>query len=189
MKPDTPDDPQLHTMTLESFADTIVPGEKRSPGDVAVAGASTGGGAVESGAVELLRDPATGIASALGDLAVLLNKHAAEYAAERGLVLDPSLPAFVALGFDDRTALVQALTAPGHPEKEVWISVALFSNMAFDTAAHMHTTDAIASGHPGLLAMGFAAPDSDGLWRFPDYTYGRPLAERHPNTTPSGSPA
>ncbi|MFD0887667.1 DUF5987 family protein, partial [Streptosporangium algeriense] len=30
-------------MTLEAFADTIVPGEKRSPGDEAVAGAAEGG--------------------------------------------------------------------------------------------------------------------------------------------------
>jgi enediyne biosynthesis protein E8 len=61
--------------------------------------------------------------------------------------------------------------------------------MAFDTAAHMHTTDAIATGHPGLAAMGFAKPDDDGLWRFPDYSYGRQLARIHPGTTPAGNPA
>jgi hypothetical protein len=61
--------------------------------------------------------------------------------------------------------------------------------MAFDTAAHQHTADAIAAGHPGLAAMGFARPDADGLWRFADFSYGRPLARTHPATTSSGSPA
>ncbi|GLK12286.1 hypothetical protein GCM10017600_56950 [Streptosporangium carneum] len=176
-------------MTLEAFADTIVPGEKRSPDDRAVAGAAEGGGAVVAGAVELLETPATGLAPALGDFARLLNRHAQAYAGQHGLELDPTLPPFVALSFPHRTALVGVLTAPGHPEREVWVSIALFSNMAFDTAAHMHTLDAIAAGHPGLASMGFAMPDSDGLWRFSDYSYGRKLASLHPSTTPTGSPA
>ena len=177
------------TMTFEAFADTIVPGEKRWPGDVAVAGASAGPGAVAAGAIELLRMPEGGMAALLDPLAGLLNNHAATYAAEHDIELDSALPPFVALPFGDRTAVVQLLTTPGHPEKEVWVGIALFSNMAFDTGAHMHTTDAIAAGHPGLLTIGFAPPDPDGLWRFPDYTYGKPLARRHPDTTPSGSPA
>ena len=65
----------------------------------------------------------------------------------------------------------------------------MFSNMAWDIGAYMHIADALASGHPGLLTLGFAPPDADGLCRFPDYTYGRPLAKIHPNTTASGSPA
>ncbi len=177
------------TTTLEAFADTIVPGEKRWPGDVSVAGASTGGGAVAAGAVELLSMPEGGMAPLLGELAKLLNGHAAAFAGELGLALDDSLPAFVALPFEQRTELVTRLTTPGHPEKEVWVGIALFSNMAFDTGAHMHTTDAIAAGHPGLATIGFARPDSDGLWRFPEYSYRRAVANKHPDTTPSGSPA
>lgn len=176
-------------MTLEAFADTIVPGEKRSPDDEAIAGAAVGGGAVAAGAVELLETPATGLAPALGNFARSLNEHARAYASQHGLDLTPSLPPFVALPFPHRTALVGTLTAPGHPEREAWVSVALFSNMAFDTAAHMHTVDAIAAGHPGLAAMGFARPGTDGLWRFPDYSYGRKLASLHPGTTSTGSPA
>ncbi|MGW4425688.1 DUF5987 family protein [Streptosporangium sp. NPDC004631] len=189
MQPGIPDEEQARTMTLEAFADTIVPGEKRSPDDQAIAGAVTGGGAVVAGAVELLETPATGLAPALGDFARLLNEHARSYAAQCGLDLDTTPPPFVALSFSHRTALVGILTAPGHPERELWVSVALFSNMAFDTAAHMHTLDAIAAGHPGLAAMGFAKPDADGLWRFPDYSYGRRLAGLHPGTTSTGSPA
>ena len=177
------------TMTLEAFADTIVPGEKRSPDDLAVAGASPGGGAVAAGAVELLETPATGMESGLDEFVRALNAHAEAYAAEHGLEPEPSVPPFVALAFPDRTALVQTLTGPGHPEKELWVALALFSNMAFDTGAHLHTVDAIAAGHPGLAAMGFSAPDDDGLWRYPDIGYGRRLAETHPDTTPSGSPA
>ena len=59
--------------------------------------------------------------------------------------------------------------------------------MAFDTAAHMHTVEALESGHLCLTAMGFREnPIPTGLWRFPDYTYGRQLARSHPGTTPNG---
>jgi hypothetical protein len=176
-------------MTLEAFADTIVPGEKRSADDRAVAGAADGPGAVAAGAIELVELPAAGIAAGLDSLAGMLNGHAREHAAEHRIELDPAVPAFVALPFAERTAVVTALTTPGHPEKDGWISLALFCNMAFDTGAHRHTTEAIADGHPGLAAMGFSPPDPDGLWRFPRSSYGRPLAELHPGTTPSGSPA
>ncbi|HXV93310.1 MAG TPA: DUF5987 family protein [Pseudonocardia sp.] len=176
-------------MTLEAFADTIVPGEKRSPGDRAVAGASPGPGAVAAGALELLHTEATGVTAGLPYLAQALDAHAAAYAAARDLELDGTVPAFVALPFEHRTALVTELTAPGHPEKDGWVALALFSNMAFDSAAHLHTAEAIAAGHPGLAAMGFFDPGDDGLWRFPGYSYGRELAPLHPSTTPSGSPA
>lgn len=177
------------TLTLEAFADTFVPGEKRSPGDRAIAGAAEGPGAVAAGALELLQTPATGVSYGLDDLVKSLNGHAQEYAASRGLTLDDSVPAFVAMSYADRTGLIRTLTAPDHPEKDIWILVALFCFMAFDTAAHMHTADAIAAGHPGLTMMGFAKPDPDGLWRFPDYSYGRPLASLHPGTTEAGDPA
>jgi hypothetical protein len=181
--------PDAVRATLEAYADTIVPGERRWPGDRSVAGAATGGGAVAAGAVELLTMPAVGLAPALPALVEALDAHARAYADEHGLAPDEAVPPFVALPFAHRTALVRRLTAPTNEEKEVWVSLALFSNMAFDTAAHRHTVEAIAEGHPGLVAMGFAAPDDDGLWRFPAYSYGRPLADLHPHTTASGSPA
>jgi hypothetical protein len=201
---DTSDEDRRRTLTLEAFADTFVPGARRSPDDVAIAGAAAGPGAVEAGALELLGTPATGVSEGLTDLAGTLNEHARAYAAERELVPEPAVPPFVvpafvappfvappfvALSFADRTAVVRMLIAPGHPEKDIWILVALFCFMAFDTAAHMHTVGALAAGHPGLTAMGFAKPDDDGLWRFPDFSYGRPLADIHPDTTPAGDPA
>lgn len=179
----------VQTLTLEAFADTIVPGEKRSADDVAVAGASPGPGAVAAGALALLHTDATGVSAGLPYLAQALDGHATAHAAARGLPLDPALPAFVALPFADRTAVVAALTAPGHPEKDGWVALALFCNMAFDSAAHLPTAQAIAEGHPGLAALGFSAPDADGLWRFPGYSYGRQLAEPHPSTSIDGSPA
>ncbi|MDH2428372.1 DUF5987 family protein [Sphaerisporangium sp. TRM90804] len=186
----TPDEElQARTMTLEAFADTIVPGEKRSPDDRAVAGASHGGGAVAAGAIELLEWDATGVHDGLDWFASALNDHARAYATEHGLAPDETVPPFVALGFEHRTALVQKLTLPGHPEKPLWVSLALFSNMAYDSAAHMHTADALAAGHPGLIAMGIERPDPDGLWRFPEFSYGRKLANLHPDTTSTGSPA
>jgi hypothetical protein len=175
------------TVTLEAFADTIIPGEKRSPDDRAIAGAAGGGGAVTAGAVALLEEPAAGLVDGLDNLTESLNAHALRYAAQHDVVLDEEVPPFVALPFDDRTTLVRELTAPEHPEKEFWVLLALFSNMAFDTGAHMHTREALAVGHPGLSTMGFTKPDPDGLWRFPEYSYGRPLSRLHPHTTPSGS--
>ena len=180
---------QYQVITLEAFADTFVPGEKRSPDDIAIAGAAGGPGAVAAGAIELLQQPATGVAEGLADLAVNLNEHAAEYAAARGLPLDGAVPPFAALSFGHRTELIRSLTAPEHPEKEFWILTALFCFMAFDTAAHIPTVSAIEIGHPGLMTMGFAKPDPDALWRFPDFSYGRQLARVHPRTTPSGDPA
>jgi hypothetical protein len=174
-------------MTLEAFADTLVPGEQRFPGDRAIAGAAPGPGAVAAGAIELLETPATGVTDGLDNYVQGLNAHAAAYAAEHGLGQDPSVPPFVALSFADRTTLVKTLTGVDHPEKDLWVLLALFCFMAFDTAAHRHTVDAIETGHPGLTMMKFAKPDADGLWRFTDYSYRRPLARVHPDTTPAGS--
>ncbi|MFI5929072.1 DUF5987 family protein [Micromonospora sp. NPDC051543] len=189
MSLDSPDADGTITMTLEAFADTVIPGEKRSAKDWAIAGVSDGGGAVAAGAIALIREPAGGLADIVDHLAVALNAHAETYASNHGVTLDGTLPAFVALPFADRTALVQALVAPGHPERELWIPLLMFSNMAFDTGAHMHTTEAIAAGHPGLTSMRFELPEPDGLWRFPAFSYRRELATRHPQTTATGSPA
>ncbi|NEA33580.1 DUF5987 family protein [Streptomyces sp. SID13031] len=175
-------------MTLEAYADTVIPGERRGPTDRAVAGAVNGGGAVASGAIELMISPEGGLAGALDSLAEGLNGHASDYTARIGLDPDPAVPPFVALEFDDRIALAQELLAPGHPERELWVALAMFSTMAWDTGAHLNTADAIAAGHPGLTTMGFMPPEPDGLWRFPRFSYGRALAALHPRTTPTGDP-
>ena len=187
MEPGSPEDTE--TSTLEAFADTIIPGAKRFPEDRAISGVDDTPGAVEAGALALLHTEATGVTVGLPYLAGALNQHAQAFADEQGIVLDDDVPPFVALDHDARTRLVLRLTTPGHPEKDGWVGLALFCNMAYDSAAHLHTADAIRAGHPGLIAMGWDVPDADGLWRFPQYTYGRKLAEEHPDTTPSGSPA
>ncbi|WP_027644964.1 DUF5987 family protein [Salinispora oceanensis] len=179
----------IRTMTIEAYADTILPGEKRFPGDVAVAGASPGPGAAVCGAVELLELTGSGLAPTLDALVDALNDHAQQYAAARCLRLDPGLPAFVALAFEDRTVLVRTLTAPEHPERQLWVGLAMFSYMAFDSAAHRNTADAFAAGHPGLTFLGFRRPGPDGLYRFPRFSYGRQLAGTHPRTTQTGDPA
>jgi hypothetical protein len=183
------DEEQTKIMTLEAYADTIVPGEKRSPDDHAIAGVSEGGGAVACGAIEVLEDPASGVAAGLPYLVVALNGHAANYAEEHGIELDPELPAFVSLSYEHRAQLILTLTAPGHPERDGWVLLVMFSQMAWDVAPTKNTAVALAEGHPGLTQMGFMPPDEDGLWRFKDFSYGREMARRLPNTTPSGSPA
>ena len=177
----------IRTLTLEAYADTILPGEKRHPGDRAVAGAAPGPGAVAAGAIELMETDATGITAGLDYLAQALNEKAAAYAGEHGLTLDDDVPAFVALAYGDRTALVKTLVAWENPERDGWVLLTMFSNMAYDSAAHKPLAEAMAEGHPGLLAMGTTQPDEDGLWRFPNYSYGRPLAALHPDTLPNGS--
>ncbi|MGN9910228.1 DUF5987 family protein [Phytohabitans sp. LJ34] len=189
MQPGDNDRVRAKTLTIEAFADTIIPGEKRSPEDRAVAGAAAGGGAVAAGAMELLEQPGGGLAPTLEALALGLNAHAEQYADEQGVTLDGDVPAFVALPFAHRTALVQRLTAPDHPEKPMWVGLALFSNMAFDSAAHMNTVEAFASTHPGLIAIGYFRPNAEGLFEFDEFSYGRPLSPIHPHTTPMGDPA
>src|SRR5215210_7630265 len=100
--PWTPADPRDGTITLEAFADTVLPGAKRGPDDLAIAGAAPGPGAVEAGALELLSWDATGMDQGLDGLATLLNEHAARYARTEGIELDPGPPPFVALPFEAR---------------------------------------------------------------------------------------
>ncbi|WP_263101385.1 DUF5987 family protein [Kitasatospora sp. DSM 101779] len=177
------------TQSLEAFADTLVPGQRRHPGDLPIAGAVTGPGAVQAGAVQVLTSPDLPLGPWLPEIAGLLDARALARAATHLLWLPPGWPPFVGLPFDHRTALVTGLFEPGEVDRPVWQVLALLVGLAFDTAAHRHTADALAAGHPGLAWIGFPPPDADGLWRFPEHSYNRPLAGLHPRTTASGSPA
>ncbi|MCM2577822.1 DUF5987 family protein [Streptomyces sp. MTZ3.1] len=177
------------TATLEAFADTVVPGEKRHARDHAIAGATGGPGAVQAGAIDMLRLPELGLGPLMPALAGLLCTEATRYALGRGKVLLPSRPAFVALDFGDRTRLTAQLTGPDAVDRQVWVLLALFASIAFDNAAHLHTVKALEQRHPGLAWLRFPAPDADGLWRFPTYSYGKRLAREHPHTTAGGHPA
>jgi hypothetical protein len=176
------------TTTLEAFADTLIPGQKRYDGDYAVAGAAPGPGAVQAGAVDLMWFPPAAIGPALPGLAALLNTRATAYAGRHHPVLDPTLPPFVALNFNDRTKLLLTLLDPAAEDYLVWWALAAMPFLAYHTAGHLHTVDAVRNGHPGLRAIGFPQPDADGLWRFPQFSYRRRLARSHPKTTSSGSP-
>ncbi|MFE9096815.1 DUF5987 family protein [Streptomyces sp. NPDC007264] len=177
------------TQTLEAFADTLIPGQRRFSGDVVVAGAVTGPGAVQAGVVSLLESPQLPVAPLLPAIAALLDARAVAYAALRLIWLSPTRPPFVGLSFSDRTALVGGLFGPDDPDRPIWQVMSLLVGLAFDTAGQQDTVEALGQGHPGLTWLRFPQPDPDGLWRFPEYSYGRPLAELHPNTTASGSPA
>ncbi|MFS4092664.1 DUF5987 family protein [Streptomyces sp. AF1A] len=177
------------TQTLEAFADTLIPGGRRFAGDVAVAGAVTGPGAVQAGVVDLLHSPELPVAPLLAEIAALLDARAVTYAALRLIWLPPTHPPFVGLSFSHRTALVGGLFDPDDLDRPIWQVMSLLVGLAFDTAAQQDTVEALGQGHPGLTWLRFPEPDPDGLWRFPDFSYGRPLAALHPNTTASGSPA
>ena len=175
--------------TLEAFADTLVPGAKRHTGDRSVAGAAPGAGAVDAGALALLTMPEAGMELLLPELATLLDAEATAYAASHLIVLDPTVPPLVALPFGARTALLSQLLDPAHADQQVWILLTLMVFLAFHTAGFEHTPDAIASGHPGLARLRFPAAGADDLYRYPDFSYGLRLADSHPGTTASGSPA
>jgi hypothetical protein len=177
------------TSTLEAYADTIVPGQKRFAGDVAIAGAAAGPSGVVAGALDVLAMPEVGLAPVLPGIAQLLNGRAQAYAAAHGLVLDPTLPPFVALPFVHRTALALELVPPSPTADQTWILLSTLVSWAFDMAAAEHTVAAIAGGHPGLAWERFPGPNPDGVWRFPAFSYQRRLADPSPLTTPSGSPA
>jgi hypothetical protein len=186
--PDLPLSP-LDVMTLEAWSDTMVPGEKRSPADRAIAGAASGPGAVQAGAVDLMRFGPVGLAPALPALAAGLNAEAVRYAATAGVLLDPTVPPFVGLPFEHRTALALELLEGTLPDQLAWYGLAGVATLAFHTAGHLSTADAVRSGHPGLAWIDFPPPDSDGLWRYPVFSYRRVLAEPHPRTSATGSPA
>jgi hypothetical protein len=184
----TPPADPLTVATLEAFADTLIPGEKRSPDDRAIAGAAAGAGAVQAGALEMMSFPAAGTGPALPGLAAGLDAHAIQFAAENAIVLDPTVPPFVSLDFAQRTTLLVQILDGSGPDQLAYFALAGIVFLAYHTAGFLHTTDALAAGHPGLVAIGFPPPQADGQWRFPDFSYGRMLAQEHPLTTPRGSP-
>jgi hypothetical protein len=181
-----PGDP-LIVPTLEAFADTLITGEKRSPLDRAIAGAVSGPGAVEAGALDLMNGPTAGVAPLLPALAVALNARATAFAALEGILLDPTVPPLVALDFEQRTALLVQLLDGTDPDQILWFALAALVFLATHTAAHLDTAAALAAGHPGLVGIGFPAPNPDGLWRFPTASYRRVLAPKHPRSK-KGSP-
>ncbi|MCM2416593.1 DUF5987 family protein [Streptomyces sp. RKAG293] len=174
--------------TLEAFADTLIPGEHRYPGDLPIAGVVTGPGAVQAGVVDVLASGALPVAPLLPEIAALLNARASVYAFTHLILLPVTSPAFVGLSFAHRTDLVGGLFGRSELDRKIWEVLSLIVGLAFDTAATLGTRQALAGGHPGLTWLRFPDPDPDGLWRFPQFSYGRPLAEKHPATT-SGSPA
>jgi hypothetical protein len=181
-----PPDP-LTVPTLEAFADTLIPGEKRSPLDRAIAGAVTGPGAVQAGALELMNFPAAGTGPALPALAAGLNGHASQFAAQHGIVLDPTVAPFVSLDFAQRTTLLVEILDGTGPDQLAYFALAGIVFIAYHTAGHLHTTEALAAGHPGLAAIRFPLPQADGKWRFPEFSYHRVLAQKHPRSR-RGSP-
>src|SRR6185503_17351574 len=104
--------------------DTLVPGAKRSPADRAIAGAAPGAGAVQAGAIDLMNFPAAGTGPALPALAAGLNGHATAFAAQHGIVLDPTVPPFVSLDFASRTALLVELLDGSDPDRLLYFALA-----------------------------------------------------------------
>lgn len=183
-----PGDPAI-VPTLEAFADTLIPGEKRFAGDRAIAGAASGPGAVQAGAVDLMNFPPTGASAATPAIAAGLNARATLYAAQNLILLDPTVPPLVSLSFEHRTALVVQSLDGSDPDQVAFFAFAALGFLAYHTAGHLHLVDAVRSGHPGMAALGFPQPDADDLWRFPQHSYGRTLATRHPRTARRGNPA
>jgi enediyne biosynthesis protein E8 len=170
------------TQTLEAYADTLIPGEKRFPADRAIAGVVSGAGAVQGGAIEMMNFAPVGFQPLLPLLALSINVYAFLYALLTGIDLDPTVPPFVALDFASRTALLVALLGGTGQDQRVFYGLAAVCFVAYNTAGYLPTVVAISDGHPGLAAIGFPPPNSDGLWRFPEFSYQRVLARPHPHS-------
>ena len=177
----TMDRPSM-TLTLEAFADTLIPGEKRNPQDRAIAGAVSGAGAVQAGAIEMLNFPPVGFAQALPYLALILNLRAFVYALTHGISLSLQVPPFVELDFASRTALLVEILDGDGPDQGAFSALASVCFVAYHSAGYLPTADAIRDGHPGLAAIGFPPPNPDGIWRFPEFSYQRVLAVPHPDS-------
>ena len=134
MQPSFTDADTARTMTLEAFADTIVPGKSAGPDDRAVAGVSHDGGSVAAGALELLESPAGGLSQWLGGLAGMLNGHAQNTPPSRESTSMTAVPAFVTPAVRRPGRPGARLTAPDHPEQDGWVHLVMFCNMAYDTA-------------------------------------------------------
>jgi enediyne biosynthesis protein E8 len=176
------------TQTLEAFADTLIPGQKRFPTDVAIAGVVSGAGAVQGGAIEMLNFPPVGLQSSLPGLALAINVLAVLYALSNKILLQLQVPPLVELDFPSRTALLSQMLDPAQPNQGAFYGVAAVSFIAYHTAGYLSTVVAIQDGHPGLAAIGFPPPNPDGIWRFPEFSYGRVLAQPHPDSQ-SDNPA
>ena len=185
--PETTQTPAM-TQTLEAYADTLIPGEKRFPGDRAIAGVVSGAGAVQAGAIEMLNFPPVGLQPALPGLAVGIDLLAVLYAVTHAIVLDPTVPPFVALDFASRTDLLVKILDEDGPVQAAFSGLASVCFVAYHTAGYLPTAVAIRDGHPGLAAIGFPPPDPDGVWRFPEFSYRRVLALAHPDSQ-RGNPA
>jgi hypothetical protein len=181
-------DPPSLTQTLEAFADTLIPGEKRFPADRAIAGVVSGAGAVQAGAIEMLNFPAVGFRPALPGLALTINVFALLYALEHRITLSLTVPPIVELDFAARTALLVKILGSNGPVQGAFNGLASVVFVAYHTAGYLPTAEAIRAGHPGLKAIGFPPPDPDGLWRFPQFSYRRVLAQPHPQSY-RGNPA
>ena len=159
-----PGDP-LIVPTLEAFADTIIPGEKRSPNDRPIAGAASGPGAVQAGALDLMNFPGAGVAPLLPAVAAGLNARAVAFAAQNGILLDPTVPPFVALDFADRTALLVQLLDGTDPDQILWFAVGA---LVVPRVPHRR-----APRHRGRDRRRSSRPRRD---RLPGAERGRPLA-------------
>jgi hypothetical protein len=181
-------DPSSTTQTLEAFSDTLIPGEKRFPADRAIAGVVSGAGAVQAGAIEMLHFPPVGFQAALPGLAATINVLALLYALEHKIALGLTVPPLVDLDFASRTALLVRILDSEGPEQAAFYGLASVVFVAYNTAGYLPTAEAIRAGHLGLAAIRFPPPDPDGVWRFPDFSYRRVLAQAHPLSS-RGNPA
>ena len=176
------------TLTLEAFADTLIPGQKRFPADRAIAGVVKGAGAVQGGALRMMNFPPLGVQAALPGLAFTLNLYAFAYAVSHKIKLDLTAPPFVELDFASRTALLLNIFAGSGQDRAAFSALAALTFAAFNTAGYLPTAVAIQEGHPGLALIGFPAPNKNGVWRFPKFSYQRVLARPYPNSRRGNPP-
>jgi hypothetical protein len=159
--------PGLADATLQSFADTMIPGRKVARTDLgnevhpqAIAGVDPLPGAVEADALALYHHPKVGFDTLAPAFLADLSSRSLPHGGE-----------FLSLDFERRVAVCTAGLSFDNPARVIWEAAAAVPFTAFCAAALV--PDATASRASGYRVMGLPGVAPRG---YRDFSYGRRLA-------------
>jgi hypothetical protein len=159
----------LDDATLQAFADTLIPGRKAAKTDLgdeihpqAIAGVDGAPGAVEADALRVFHDPLIGFEALAGPFLTDLSLRS----------LQQGNPSFLALNFEQRTAVCLSALDFGNGDRVLYEAAAAVPFAAFCAAVeHPIGTSGNASGY---RVMGYPGAAPNGYYGF---SYRRKLSQ------------